>query len=698
MQLQLPRYACVLAAAVAGWALLHASPSWSFAPAPTELDCAALPCAEVLPGATRFEPTPEADYQIGYDADGEVAGWVALSTDYVSIKAYSGKPLVTLVGLDPDGIITGARVVHHSEPILLVGIPESELHEFASAYAGKRATQRIVVGRTKQPDTISVDAISGATVTVLAQNQTILEVARKVGVQVGVIRMADISPGHFVAAPEPWTFEQMLERGALGRLTVTQADMGAPESGEPFVDLYFGIADAPHIGRALMRRGDYDYYMSKLAEGEHLVVVLGRGSGSFKGSGFVRGGIFDRVRLEQGLHEIVFHDSDYYNLPDTPVQGAPAFKEGAVFVARDGLLDPGSAYDLVFLGSRYDKRGGFSREFREFTASHELPESVYVVEGGRDLAIWEQAWLNRQVDAIILVVFLLAVMALFTARRFTTGDPYRLARIHTAAMVFGFVVIGLYMRSQPSVTQVLTLIDSVIGEWRWELFLSEPLLFIFWIFIAFTTLVWGRGVFCGWVCPYGLMTELLFKITTKLGMPAYELPDSVHEKLRYLRYAILVVLVPIFLWDSILGEKLAEVEPFKSTFLVPAWERSALFFGWWLLLLFLSTFMYRPFCRYVCPLGGGLAILSSFRFAGPRRRSFCSSCKICTRGCEPRAIRENGTIDARECLSCMECEANYRNERVCPPLIGIKVLDAKGELGPREGRKLEQLKLDRKRV
>jgi NosR/NirI family nitrous oxide reductase transcriptional regulator len=678
--------------------LSHTAPSWAASAAPTTLDCAELPCSQVLPNAVSFEETPDADYQIGYDAKGEVAGWVALSTDYVSIKAYSGKPLVTLVGLDPGGIITGARVVHHSEPILLVGIPESKLHEFADFYAGKPATQRIVVGRTKQPETISVDAISGATVTVLAQNQTILEVARAVGVQVGVIRLADMSPGHFVSEPEPWTFEQMLERGALGRLTVSEAEMGTSESNEAFIDLYFGIADAPHIGRALMRPGDYDYYMSKLEEDEHLVVVLGRGSGSFKGSGFVRGGIFDRVRLEQGLHEIIFRDSDYYNLPDTPVQGAPAIDEGAVFVARGGLLDPGSEYDLIFLGSRYDRRGAFSREFREFSASHELPESIYVVEGGRDLAIWEQAWINRQVDAIILVVFLLVVTGLFTARRFTTGDPRRLARLHTAAMIFGFVVIGLYMRSQPSITQVLTLIDSVIGEWRWELFLSEPLLFIFWIFIAFTSLIWGRGVFCGWVCPYGLMTELLFKVTTRFGMPSYELPDSVHEKLRYLRYAILAVLVPVFLWDSILGEKLAEVEPFKSTFLVPAWERSTLFFGWWLLLLVLSTFMYRPFCRYVCPLGGGLAILGSFRFAGPRRRRFCSSCKICTRGCEPRAIRGDGTIDSRECLSCMECEANYRNEEVCPPLIGIKVLDSKSDLGPREGRKLEQLKLDRKRV
>ncbi len=228
-----------------------------------------------------------------------------------------------------------------------------------------------------------------------------------------------------------------------------------------------------------------------------------------------------------------------------------------------------------------------------------------------------------------------------------------------------------------------------------ELFFSEPLLFIFWIFIAITSLIWGRGVFCGWVCPYGAMTELLAKITSKLGIEDYELPDAIHHKLRYLRYGILFALVPIFLWDSVLGEKLAEVEPFKSTFLVPAWGRSGLFLGWWLVLMLLSSFMYRPFCRYVCPLGAGLAIFGSFRLAGPKRRNFCTNCKICTRGCEPRAIRSDGTIDSRECLSCMDCEANYRNAQVCPPLIGIEGLESKITLTSKDREKLTRLEADR---
>ena len=116
--------------------------------------------------------------------------------------------------------------------------------------------------------------------------------------------------------------------------------------------------------------------------------------------------------------------------------------------------------------------------------------------------------------------------------------------------------------------------------------------------------------------------------------------------------------------------------------------------AWWLLLLGAAVVVYRPFCRYLCPLGGGLALLSSLRPAGPKRRAFCSSCQICTRGCEPRAIRPDGTIDPRECLSCMECEATYRDEQRCPPLVGLAVLEGRRSLSAREQEKRDKLQLE----
>jgi NosR/NirI family nitrous oxide reductase transcriptional regulator len=653
-----------------------------------------MPCAEIMPAAAQFRPVDSAKHWEGLDEDGDVVGWVALSTDYVEIKAYSGKPLVTLVGLDPDGIITGARVVHHSEPILLIGIPEQALHDFVGFYAGQSPLQRIVVGRSDKPDAVSVDAISGATVTVLAQNITVLDTARALGTTLGVFDVSAVTSGHFVEDPIAWTFPEMLERGALGHLLVTHTDMGVDETADPYVDLYFAVADAPQVGKSLLGEHSYKYYMGQLKEGEHLFVVMNSGSGSFKGSAFVRGGIFDRVRVQQGLREITFRDTDYWNLPDIFAVDAPEVTEGALFVMRGGRFDPGSQYELVFLGSRYDQRGAFTRDFREFTSTHQIRDTLYVVDKRATGIPWRQAWSNRRVDVAILVVYLLLVAGVFVMRKYTTVKLKRLSRLHMASMVFGFVIVGVYMGAQPSVTQIFTVVGSALHGWRWDLFLSEPLIFISWIFIAIVSLIWGRGVFCGWVCPYGAMSELAFQISQKLGLEGYELPDRIHLKLRYLRYAILAILVGVFAWDSILAERMAEVEPFKSTFLVPVWTRSWGFVAWWVVLLGLSFVMYRPFCRYLCPMGGGISLLSSFRPAGPKRRAFCSSCKICTRGCEPRAFRKDGSIDPRECLSCMECEATYHDEQRCPPLIGLVVLEGRSNLSARDQRKIEKLQIE----
>lgn len=682
-----------------------------YGPAPARLDCAAMPCSEVLPGAVRFERAAGQLFDTGYGADGAAAGWVGLSVELVDVVAYSGHPVIVLFGLAPDGTITGTHLVHHSEPILLAGIPESELAAFVAFYRGHRADERITVGSAVREDGLvtitrahgedgdepaeplrfaAVDAISGATVTALAANRTVLDAARAVGTTVGVIDAAAAREGRFVATGEPWSWSRMVGEGVFGRLTVSEREMGLA-SDAVFMDLWFTIADAPAIGGALIPPGDYRYLMERLAPGEHLLVVLGNGTSSFKGSGFVRGGIFDRVRVLQGLTEIQFRDTDYMNLARVFAPDAPRFREGAVFVTRDGHLDPGAPFSLVFLGSTHGAHS-FDREFRSFDAEHRLPASVYFVEEPpAELSVWEQAWQNRAVDAAVLGAWLVIITVIFSARRFTFVRLATVKRLHLASMTVSFVLVGLHLRAQPSVTQMLTLIDGLVHGVRGELFLTEPLLFVFWIFIFVTSIVFGRGVFCGWVCPYGVMNELLFKVGRALRLPALELPDRIHARLRYLRYGILVALVLTFLASPALGERAAEVEPFKSTFLVPFWTREWLFLVWWVVLAAIALVSWRPFCRYLCPMGAGLALLNSFRLAGPKRRKYCSHCKICQRGCEPKAIADDGTIDPRECLSCMECEATYHEEKICPPLVGIDRLLKKVDRTEKDAEKLAQL-------
>ena len=649
---------------------------------------------DILPGAESFQQVENQSYWEGRNDKDEVVGWVALSTDVVTIKGYSGKPLVTLVGLDTEGVIAGATIIHHSEPIILLGIPPEDLANFVAFYVGKRADSKIVVGRGDDDgETLAVDGVSGATVTILAENSTILDTARSLASAVGILELQTTLPGDFVDSDEDWTFSQMQRKGVFGRLRVSEKEMGTSDNDDDaFVDLLYTIADAPQIGRPLIGESTYKHLAEQLQEGEHLVVVLGNGSGSFKGSGFVRGGIFDRISIRQKLTSCMFTDIDYSNLPSLAVSDAPSFKEGAVFISRGAEIDPGQRFDLVFLGSFYDKKSAFSREFRSFSSTHRLPKSIYRLEGpDPDSMIWRSAWAAQKWHVVILSIILLSVVGLFAQRKWLVGSVKRLGRLQLVVLSLSVLVVGFWLKAQPSVTQILTLIGSAVGDWDFGLFFSEPLIFVSWIFIAIALFLWGRGVFCGWICPFGSLSELLNHLGKKLKLPQFELPEKWHKKLRYLRYVIFAALVPAFLYSPELGEKLAEIEPFKTTFLLVPWHRAWGFFAYWLILVISSLFWFRPFCRYLCPLGAALAVPSFLRIAGPKRRKFCSRCTTCADICEPKAIDAEGKIDSMECLNCMHCEANYNDDEVCPPLIGLKKLEQLGD-DPKRRKHLEEYK------
>ncbi len=66
----------------------------------------------------------------------DTLGWVYLTSDFVSTTGYSGKPIHTLVGVDKDAVITGVRLVKHSEPIVLIGIPDKKIRAVTEGYAG----------------------------------------------------------------------------------------------------------------------------------------------------------------------------------------------------------------------------------------------------------------------------------------------------------------------------------------------------------------------------------------------------------------------------------------------------------------------------------------------------------------------------------------------------------------------------------
>ena len=128
-------------------------------------------------------------------------------------------------------------------------------------------------------------------------------------------------------------------------------------------------------------------------------------------------------------------------------------------------------------------------------------------------------------------------------------------------LLFILVWLGWYANAQLSVVNVLTFANSLLTGFSWEYFLSAPLIFLLWASIAAGLLFWGRGPFCGWLCPFGALQELLNNIAQAVKVPQYRLPWGLHERLWPIKYIIFLGLFGMSLYSTAFAEELAEVEP-----------------------------------------------------------------------------------------------------------------------------------------
>ena len=284
--------------------------------------------------------------------------------------------------------------------------------------------------------------------------------------------------------------------------------------------------------------------------------------------------------------------------------------------------------------------------------------------------IWRLVWHERQFRIGVLVTALVALTLILLFQDWLAARPRLLLYVRDGFLVFTVVFIGWYAMAQLSVINVLTFVHAIGRDFRWETFLIDPLMFILWSFVAMTLLLWGRGVYCGWLCPFGAVQELTNQLARRLGVRQWEFPEVVHERLWALKYIVLLILFGMSLQSLQLAEQYAEVEPFKTAVTL-RFQREWGYVIYAAALLVISIVNRKFYCKYVCPLGAALAIPARHRlFDWLRRRKDCGKpCQICANECEVRAISPTGEINVNECHYCLDCQVTFWNEGKCPPLV-----------------------------
>ena len=625
--------------------------------------------------------------------DDQVIGYSFETDDIALIPAYSGEPVNSLVSIDTDGKIIAVNVLEHHEPILLVGIPEHKLHTFTDQYAGLLSTDLVKIGGQKEDESIHIDGLSGATVTVMVVNLGIMRAAKIVAKNKGIIEFDEVDQQP-IASIKQDVFQkvnwlELTGDGSIRRMVLsnkqiehsfvgTDGELAEPLSEEDasaaFIDLYYTQLNIPTIGRNLIGDSEYKWLEDELKEGEHALALMGNGF-SFKGSGYVRGGIFDRIQIHQGDNVFSFRDLDQFRINDIYSEDSPRFKEMSIFVIRDHhKFDPGSEWEIELLVRR--QTGPLDSIFSSFK-THYLPIEYYlsrpiveIKQDITDLPMWQQVWHAKQIPVTILIISMILIIIVIFLQDWLVKFPRFLHTFRRAFLIYTVLFVGWYSLGQVSIVNVLTFMKALMSDFHWETFLLDPIIFCIWMFIAVTLLLWGRGIFCGWLCPFGALQELVGELAVKLKIPQYVVPYALHERLWAVKYLILFALFGLSLESLQTAEVYAEVEPFKTVFLLN-FDRDWPFILYASALIFVSIFSRKVYCRYVCPLGAAIAIPSGIRlFDWLKRRKECGEpCQLCAVECEIGAIEKNGDINLRECHHCLDCQVTYQNENKCPPLV-----------------------------
>lgn len=623
------------------------------------------------------------------EPDAGPVGYVFESIDLAPIPGFEGSPFNLLVAIDRHGAFIDVEVLRQHEPVFLGGLGEAPLHEFVRQYAGKRLQQEITIaspyGDARSgggANRVVLDGVTKATASVRIVNQTVLAAA----LAVARARLKFGAAPGAAAKPRLDLFERLdvaeLRRsGAIGELRLRNAEVerlfagseGAgideianADPGGLFVELLVGYLNVPSIGRAILGDAEYAALMGRLAPGQHAYWIASRGRLPIVDERFVPGTVPPQLALTQGGLPLELRDSG----SDPPPARIPGVDAARIFlVERHAGLNPAAAVELQLTIAR--SRGTVLLRTSTQTArlAYTAPGRYFEIPP-QPLPEWLKSWRDRWPDLAFIALALLLLALALTRTRWLGADPKRLTWFRNGFLAFTLIYLGWHAQGQLSIVQITGAIKALSAGQGLASFLYDPVSLLLILFTAISLVAWGRGTFCGWLCPYGALQEFIALAAHRFGLHQRKLPPRFDRWLRRSRVPLLASLLLLAAFAPNWAARAVEIEPFKTVITV-GFQRDAVFVAYAALTLLAGAFCYKFFCRYLCPLGTALQLGGKLRrWRWLERRPECGQpCQRCRHRCEYDAIRRDGSIDYDACFQCLDCVAIHHDPQRCAPLL-----------------------------
>ncbi len=565
--------------------------------------------------------------------------------------------------------------MRQTEPLLVIGLRPDQLESLVEGLSGLDINSLTRV--EPREGSKAIGRIAGATISSSVMRDSVIRAARKAARISGKTETTSrILRDKF----EQGDWRTLLSSRAIVERMILESEMASGSTGgggEPLLDVFVALATPAAVGVNLLGRKHYEQIVSTAGPDDDLVMIAANGLLSIKGASWRESGVFERLAILQGSRTIRLTKDMHRAFDKAEAEYAPDLRERGIFVVPHASgFDPVKPWRLQVLAVRKNRDG--SESAKPFEIPYVVPDEYVATPkqaAAPDDALWEHAWRERRYEVAALFVLLgaLVLILLFQDQLAARPKFYKATRIIFMASTLGFI--GLFARAQLSVVHVVTFAHALRTNFQWSFFLLDPLIFLLWGFVAVAMLFWGRGVFCGWLCPFGALQELLNEGARRLRIPQIDIPWALHERLWIIKYLVFLAIFALSLNDMKTAFLAAEAEPFK-TVVALHFQRDWPFVLFAVALLAAGLFVRRFYCRYLCPLGAALAIPARIRmFEWLKRRPQCGrECRQCAVHCPVGAIAPSGAISPNECIYCLNCQSLYHDPHVC---LGLKARAAR---------------------
>jgi NosR/NirI family transcriptional regulator, nitrous oxide reductase regulator len=664
--------------------------------------------AVVYPGgAERLGPEEGSPPAIAVYKDDKIVAYVFSTLDIIAPRGYSTTPFDVIAGVDLGGRITGAKVVFHNEPHVFDDpIRQAKLDTFLVREAGRPLRG--------DEDALPPDFVAGATVTARAMRAAVRTTAGLV-LRPRAVRTVAAAPTLDVDSFDLASWDSLLKAGAVVHRRVTSEEVAAAlaQAGAPdakldvplrkgdalYIDFATALFTLPSVGGNLIGMLNFEDYRRQLPNGGQAIFIGCSGPYDFLGNKFFldsEGRRFDRIRVVQDGHTFGFVQGDY-RWTTLTAEGVHGVQSAGLFaLPADAGFDPSKPWRLEILVNG----AGAAPVTVAFGLDYKVPDAQALASLGEserraraaavdqsgvadgkdgDFALdsepppvppWVEAWHDGRVNVAILAALLSVLTLIFIFQ--ATLARFRLAHrlVRNGFLLVVLVWLGWTAGAQLSIVNVVNYLKGPFSGVDLGFYLAEPLMFMIAAYTLVSVVLIGRGVFCGWLCPFGALQELLGQLSRALRLPQWNPAPALEKRLWMGKYIAAATVLVVVLTGLDPTATSMEIEPFKTAItskFIRAWP-FVLYAGG---LLAIGLFSERAYCRFLCPLGGVLATLDRLHLLNLlKRRPECGNpCHLCERSCPVRAIENTGKIITAECFQCLDCQVEYYDDKRCPPLV-----------------------------